>query len=707
MFTDKSQQTEIQYKVHSTSTASPSFDPAVILQDDPTNASSRWTSSTNDQKQYMLLKLNEDCIVTRLTFGKFHKMHVCNPKIMKIYSIQEDGPTPICNSEQRPLLLYKGGLRNDAMPETFALNVVHKNTFIISRYIKIHPTQAWGVNFNFSIWHIKVHGINRRDVLKQCVLYNSEILNRECYKAIYKFLKHQNKIKTLECLESELGRSYEPEIKQNMRSLIENENFEELETLMARALEDGLVNKQRFAKGEWKELTTSKGPCQRGGHAMACHKGILYLQGGWDGHNELCDLWTFNTSTGEWIKDENFNEKRSSHKMTFVSGSEFDSKSENESSDKRNVFLPNDSFLVTGKYVGKEPRDKRAGMFFYDLKECKVKKCDFEWEVQSIHDHQMVKVYNEIYSFGGRAWIENQLDYVEFYVLRNNEFEKIILDVTNSESLTGRVGHSLLYYENIHSVDVNQKIENNEKLWSNVNREILPKKTLIVVGGIRDKQIFKQITFYNLEADTVYRNVDYPFEHDGKIVTRSNIIGDDICVLFCYESGRDGVIDTILFYKYNIIQDKWIKLDCKGKTPVPRAAHTFAYDSSIDRFFLFGGNLGEDDPNTRRLCDLWELRIKEIPNKDLLRKIKFTVRKHVFLRLINKDVNKALEYLQTKVFEVVNHSSDIEEIKFKNLCCEIYKKQVDKSADEIIDDISRYFIDDIRPTGVNICENVF
>jgi len=40
----------------------------------------------------------------------------------------------------------------------------------------------------------------------------------------------------------------------------------------------------------------------RGGHQMCIDSstGVVYLLGGWDGHKDLSDLWSFNIQTGTW-----------------------------------------------------------------------------------------------------------------------------------------------------------------------------------------------------------------------------------------------------------------------------------------------------------------------------------------------------------------------------------------------------------------------
>lgn len=46
----------------------------------------------------------------------------------------------------------------------------------------------------------------------------------------------------------------------------------------------------------------TKRPCMRGGHQMCIDSatGNVYLLGGWNGHKDLSDLWSFNIATGIW-----------------------------------------------------------------------------------------------------------------------------------------------------------------------------------------------------------------------------------------------------------------------------------------------------------------------------------------------------------------------------------------------------------------------
>lgn len=52
--------------------------------DNPNDQGSRWSSLTNDQNQFLLLKLDRPALVRTITFGKFFKTHVCNLKEFRV-----------------------------------------------------------------------------------------------------------------------------------------------------------------------------------------------------------------------------------------------------------------------------------------------------------------------------------------------------------------------------------------------------------------------------------------------------------------------------------------------------------------------------------------------------------------------------------------------------------------------------------------------
>lgn len=97
--------------------------------------------------------------VDTITFGKYHKVHVCNLREFKILG----GLTP-----DNMVELLHSGLRNDPEPETFPLKFKTDDGVIFPiKYLKIVPLMAWGANFNFSIWYVELRGLNDQAMIHQ------------------------------------------------------------------------------------------------------------------------------------------------------------------------------------------------------------------------------------------------------------------------------------------------------------------------------------------------------------------------------------------------------------------------------------------------------------------------------------------------------------------------------------------------------------
>ncbi|KAG0283742.1 Muskelin 1, intracellular mediator containing kelch motif [Linnemannia gamsii] len=75
----------LDYDVHSCSSYSASYLPENIKTNNPQDQSSRWSSGSNNQMQYIMIKLKSMAVAHTITFGKYHKVHVCNLKEFKVF----------------------------------------------------------------------------------------------------------------------------------------------------------------------------------------------------------------------------------------------------------------------------------------------------------------------------------------------------------------------------------------------------------------------------------------------------------------------------------------------------------------------------------------------------------------------------------------------------------------------------------------------
>lgn len=117
---------KLDYTIVGSSGHSSNYHADHILEERPTDQGSRWSSLTNDQNQFLLLKLERPALARTITFGKYFKTHVCNLKEFRVLA----GSTPSNLFE-----VVHSGLRNDSDPETFPLNF-KQVIYVLSTLIK-------------------------------------------------------------------------------------------------------------------------------------------------------------------------------------------------------------------------------------------------------------------------------------------------------------------------------------------------------------------------------------------------------------------------------------------------------------------------------------------------------------------------------------------------------------------------------------------
>ncbi|XP_064106746.1 muskelin-like [Macrobrachium nipponense] len=130
----------LKYSIHKYSTFSANFVPENILEDKPTDQSSRWSSDSNNPPQYLILKLEHPAVVKTITFGKYEKTHVCNVKKFRVYGGLSD---------DNMVLLLESGLKNDTVSETLVLKTYRVWSPISFTFCQDCSTS--GMTFHFSL----------------------------------------------------------------------------------------------------------------------------------------------------------------------------------------------------------------------------------------------------------------------------------------------------------------------------------------------------------------------------------------------------------------------------------------------------------------------------------------------------------------------------------------------------------------------------
>ena len=313
----------IPYNIHKWSSYTGDYHPSKILIDDPSDQMSRWQSGSNFPPQYLILKLDRPSIIRQITFGKFHKSHVCNLRSFTIFGgMSDEGMVEVC----------KKGLTNNFNSENFDMEHSFHGTYFPSSYIKIVPDTTWGpAVLNFSIWFVKLSGVSNPVYVNPCIKFFTNRRQERAIKLCLKHLRQHNYSEAFESLQKRTKVQLEhPMLTQLHHILVECGDYDEVESLLDRAFHEGYMeeytSKQYSAK--WDQINVADGtpkPGTRGGHPMCIDPiaGKVYLFGGWDGKNDLGDFWEYTSDTNVWqciSADTEINSgpcKRSCHKMVL------------------------------------------------------------------------------------------------------------------------------------------------------------------------------------------------------------------------------------------------------------------------------------------------------------------------------------------------------------------------------------------------------
>lgn len=139
-----------------------------------------------------------------------------------------------------------------------------------------------------------------------------------------------------------------------------------------------------------------------------------------------------------------------------------------------------------------------------------------------------------------------------------------------------------------------------------------------------------------------------------------------------------------IYRNENVGEKYWSKM--QDYEPCPRFAHQIVYDHTrkvnlgiigygitewivgfgknvvytssfpVQIHFLFGGNPGRSYLPNLRLDDFWQLELRRPTAEQILKRCKLIIRKHKFQELALSNSIEALEYLQTKVSEIIDHN---------------------------------------------------
>ncbi|KAJ3332134.1 Muskelin 1, intracellular mediator containing kelch motif [Blyttiomyces sp. JEL0837] len=653
---------KLKYDIHAWSSHSANYHPRHILVNKPTDQGSRWSSGSNNQMQFVTIKLDRVAVVHTITFGKYHKSHVCNLKGFKVYG----GLSP-----SNMIELLHSGLRNDSEPETFSLKHKINDITFPCQYIKIAPQVAWGPHFNFSIWYLEFRGIQEPSFVERAYLEYTNYRESEVVRLCLKHFRQRNYMDVFQSLQERSQLQLEdPLLTELHRQLVIQGDFSMGEQLIHQAHERNLF--QEYVsdcnyRPVWNRVLHGgdESPCMRGGHQMCIDPdtGHIYLFGGWDGQRDLADFWQFDQTSRKWTCISPDTKKmggpgpRSCHKVCFdpLSKMIFTMGRYVDPDHRPNVNLDGDFWkfdTVTGTWFKISSNTAADG------------------GPELIYDHQMVidSERQMMYIFGGRTIgpDPNQIIYsgLYSYSIPHNEWRLLRSDSNHQENfiqLHSRIGHSML---------LNPKT-----------------RELYIFAGQRNKDYLSDFYVYDIDTDTVHEiSRDYSKQGgpDAGFTQRATIDPDlnEFYVLSGLQKDKNTSQESVKnsFWCYNLRKARWSRVyhnentmpeywaQMKGREPCPRFAHQLVYDPVRRIQFLFGGNPGDPTNLNLRLDDFWELHLLRPKTTDILRRVKFLIKRQQFREMCDRENPiVALQFLQSEVSAVVDHADEKESKEFREL----------------------------------------
>ncbi|XP_058797930.1 muskelin [Phymastichus coffea] len=677
----------LEYSIFKCSSYSSTFTPENIITDKPKDEKSCWLTANDNHPQFVILKLLQPSIVRNITFGKSEKVPICSVRKFKIHG----GLEP-----EHMMELLTGDLKYNSMPETFELKCTVGNleNYFPVRYIKIVLLQSWGRSMNYSLWYVQLTGTDSFKIVKPSIdwlnMYQQKEIVRLCMKHFRKYQQQE----IFETLQKYTGVQLEnPILSELYDVLVVKGDYVQAEKFITDAVEKGILNEYINAQSYqvlWtKMLSPDPKPGMRGGHQMVLDPAaeVLYLFGGWNGHEDLADLWAYNINSSTWsliCKDTSQiggPNARSCHKMCL-------------DPEKRQIF-------TLGRYLDTQhrlPENLKNDFYVYNIE-------SNEWTLISedtaavggpelIFDHQMLMDVDKrtIYVFGGRVLIptqsnedntsnSNELVFSGLYSYHvpTDTWKILACDIFRSHIqgvplVRSRVGHSMLFHPGSRKLYIFAGQRGNEYLNDFFTYQV-------------DINDFDGINWSDFGNDN---STHIPAAGFTQRATIDPELGE-IYVLSGLSKDKDKRDENVQnsFWIYKIDTNKWSCIYRNENTgekywrkmenyePCPRFAHQLVYDHIRKVHYLFGGNPGRACLPKLRLDDFWQLQLCKPSHDQILKKCKLIIRKHKFEELAMSNSIAALQYLQTNVSEIIDHEDKEQRNEFQMLASLLFRESTD------------------------------
>ncbi|XP_034835411.1 LOW QUALITY PROTEIN: muskelin [Maniola hyperantus] len=402
-------------------------------------------------------------------------------------------------------------------------------------------------------------------------------------------------------------------------------------------------------------------PGPRGGHQLVVDptSGTLYLFGGWNGSEDLDDLWSFNTTTERWTLLCRHSgmvggpTPRSCHKM---------------------VFDPVHERLYTlGRYLDnaqRVPSNMNSDLYMYDVS-------SGAWSLvcgdtaaaggpRLVFDHQMCldPDTQTIYVFGGRVLPANteelaspQYSGLYAYYIARNTWQLLLPDKHDLAAPQPRVSHSMLF----HPVQ----------------------RRLYMFAGQRNKEQLVDLWWWDCERGgggaralcAAPPRAPLPQGFTQRATLDPDT--DEIHVLSGMSKEKDKRVYNTLWV-FSLRRMTWTcvyRNDCiTPSEPRPRFAHQLVYDPVRKIHYLFGGNPGTAANPRLRLDDFWSLRLRRASVQRVVDSARAALREARYRELAASPqlAPSALQYLRNDVRAVTDHSDPQQVEHFQKLATVLF-----------------------------------
>ncbi|OMJ24594.1 Muskelin [Smittium culicis] len=370
----------LPYEIYSWSSFSANYFPHNIISCKPNEQESRWSTSANNNRQFITLRLERPAFIRSIKFGKYFKR-----------------------------------LRNDDKEEIITIKQHINGTYLPSQYIKIQPLVAYDQKFNYSIWHVQLIGTLDPTIVDYIVNEYNDFVTKITIKKSLKYFRENMLLSVHNELQDSTGISFSlPVLNGIYKKLISGSDYEDIESLVFSAYSGEILKDSSLnipCTSSWVPVhyscNTNEVPIGRGGHQMCIddNQGKIYVFGGWDGMRNLSDLWEFDIVENAWncICPNTYKvggpDPRSLHSMC--------------------INTVKNQLYVLGKFIDHEYRDTStfdSDFYCYNI--------DYKsWELIShdtasdggprlLYDSQMVfdPIYQRIYVYGGKILSQNSAE---------------------------------------------------------------------------------------------------------------------------------------------------------------------------------------------------------------------------------------------------------------------------------------------------------